>query len=40
MHSPSYEDLKEKMKKYEEWSIVNIWIIDSRTIEDARVKNI
>ena len=40
MHSPSYEDLKEKMKKYAEGSIVNIWITDSRTIEDARVKNI
>ena len=40
MHSPSYEDLKEKMKKYEEGNIVNVWITDSRTIEDAKVKNI
>ena len=40
MHSPSYEDLKEKMKRYEEGNIVNVWITDSRTIEDAKVKNI
>ena len=40
MHSPSYEDLKEKMKKYEEGNIVNVWKTDSRTMEGARVKNI
>ena len=34
----SYDDLKEKMKKYEEENFVNIWIRDSGTIEAARVK--
>ena len=36
----SYDDVKEKMKKYEEENLVNIWVRDSRTIEAARVKKI
>ena len=34
----SHDDLKEKMKKYEEENFVDVWITDSRTIEAARVK--
>ena len=34
----SFDDLKEKMKKYEEENFVNVGIRDSRTIEAARVK--
>ena len=37
-HFTSYDDLKEKMKKYEKENFVNVWIRDSRTIEAARVK--
>ena len=37
-HCTSYDDLKEKMKKYEEENFVNVWIRDSRKIEFARVK--
>ena len=37
-HFTSYDDLKEKMKKYEVENFVNVWIRDSRTIEAARVK--
>ena len=37
-HCTSYDDLKEKMKKYEEENFLNVWIRDSRTIEAARVK--
>ena len=37
-HFTSYDDLKEKMKKYGEENFVNVWITDSRTIEAARVK--
>ena len=33
-----YDDIKEKMKKYEEENFVNLWVRDSRTIEAARVK--
>ena len=38
VHFTSYDDLKEKMKKYEKENFVNIWITDSRTIEVATVK--
>ena len=37
-HFTSYDDLREKMKMYEEENFVNLWIKDSRTIEAARVK--
>ena len=37
-HFTSYDDIKEKMKKYEEENFVNLWVRDSRTIEAARVK--
>ena len=37
-HFTSYDDLKEKMKKYEEKIFLNVWIRDSRKIEAARVK--
>ena len=37
-HFTSYNDIKEKMKKYEEENFVNLWVRDSRTIEAARVK--
>ena len=37
-HFTSYDDLKEKMKKYEEENFLNVWIRDSRKIEAARVK--
>ena len=37
-HFTSYDNLKEKMKKYEEEHFVNVEIRDSRTIEAARVK--
>ena len=37
-HFTSYDDLKEKMKKYEKEHFVNIWMRDSRTIEAATVK--
>ena len=37
-HFTSYDDLKEKMKKYEEEAFVNVWIRDSRIMEAARVK--
>ena len=38
-HFTSYDDIKEKMKKYEEEKFVNLWVRDSpRTIEAARVK--
>ena len=39
-HFTSYNDIKEKMKKYEEENFVNLWVRDSRTIEAARVKKI
>ena len=39
-HFTSYDDLKEKMKKYEEENFVNICIRDLHTIEAARVKKI
>ena len=32
--------LKEKVKKYGDENLVNVWIRDSRTIEAARVKKI
>ena len=35
----SYDDLKEKMKKYEEENFVNVWVRDSCAIEAARMKN-
>ena len=34
----SYDDLKEKMKKYEEENFVNVGIRDSSTIKAARMK--
>ena len=37
-HFTSYDDLKEKMKKYEEENFLNVWIRDLRKIEAARVK--
>ena len=37
-HFASYDDLRGKMKKYEEDNFVKLWIRDSRTIEAARVK--
>ena len=37
-HFTSYDDLKEKMKKYEEAIFFNIWIRDSHKIEVAKVK--
>ena len=37
-HFTYYDDLKEKMKKYEEESFLNVWMRDSRKIEAARVK--
>ena len=37
-HFTSYDDIKEKMKKYEEENFVNLWVRDSRIIEAARVK--
>ena len=37
-HFTSYDDLKVKMKKYEEENILNVWIRDSRKIEAARMK--
>ena len=37
-HLNSYNDIKEKMKKYGEENFVNLWVRDSRTIEAARVK--
>ena len=39
-HFTSYDDIKEKMKKYEEENFVNLWVRDSRTIEAARFKKI
>ena len=39
-HFTSYDDLKEKMKKYEEENFVSLWIRDSRTNEAVRVKKI
>ena len=39
-HFTSYDDLKEKMKKYEEENFVNIWTRDLCTIEAATVKKI
>ena len=36
----SYDNLKEKMKKYEEENFLNVWIRDSRKIEATRVKKI
>ena len=38
VHFTSYDDLNEKMKKYEEENFLNVWIRDSRKIETARVK--
>ena len=37
-HFTSYDDLREKMKKYEEENFVSLWIRDLRTTEAARVK--
>ena len=37
-HFTPYDDIKEKMKKYEEENFVNLWVRDLRTIEAARVK--
>ena len=37
-HCTSYDDLKEKIKKYGEEKFGKVWISDSRTIEAARVK--
>ena len=37
-HFTSYDDLKEKMKKYEEENFLKVWIRDSHKIEAARVK--
>ena len=37
-HFTSYNDIKEKMKKYEEENFVDLWVRDSHTIEAARVK--
>ena len=39
-HFTPYDDLKEKMKKYEEENFLDVWIIDWRKIEAARVKKI
>ena len=39
-HFTSYDDLREKMKKYEEENFVSLWIRDSCTIEAAKVKKI
>ena len=38
VHFTSYDDLKEKMKKYEEENFVSLWIRDSHTIEATRIK--
>ena len=37
-HFTSYDDLKEKMKKYEEENFLDVWIRDWRKIEAARAK--
>ena len=37
-HFTSYDDLKEKMKKYEKENFLNGWIRDWRKIEAERVK--
>ena len=37
-HFTSYDDLKEKMKKYEEKIFLNVWIRDQRKIEAGRAK--
>ena len=37
-HFTSYDDIKEKMRKYEKENFVNLWVRDSRAIEAARVK--
>ena len=34
----SYDDLKEKMRKYEEENFLKVWIRDSHKIEAAKVK--
>ena len=34
----SYDDLKEKTKKYDGENFLNVWLRDSRKIEAARVK--
>ena len=39
-HFTSYDDLKEKMKKYEKEKFLNVWIRDSRKTEAVRVKKI
>ena len=39
-HFTSYDDLKEKMKKYEEENFLNVWVRDSYKTETARVKKI
>ena len=37
-HFTSYDDLREKMKKYAEENFLSLWIRDSHTIEAAKVK--
>ena len=37
-HFISYDDRKEKTKKYEEENFLNVWIRDWHKIEAARVK--
>ena len=37
-HFTSYDDLKEKMRKYGEENFLNVWIKDSRKIKAAGVK--
>ena len=39
-HFTSNDDLKEKMKKYEEENFLNIWVRDSHKTEATRVKKI
>ena len=39
-HFTSYDDLREKVEKFEEENFVSLWIRDSHTIEAAKVKKI
>ena len=39
-HFISYDDLKEKIKEYEEENVWNVWIRDWRKTEAAKVKKI
>ena len=35
-HFTSYDDLKEKMKKYEEENFVNVWITENRSCKSEK----